>query len=498
MKKILLPLALSACVYAPLVAASHDSDGAADNIQTASRPANESVLSFEQARQALLASSPKLASAQAFEQARRLQSEAASNLGGPSVMLEANAARYRVRGDIDIADLKQKAAEHTQAGIKIPGVDPSMLALMNAGAKGMVAGIPDELPYDVKQTGRNVALLAVWPVYNGGAAGAAKDFLKARADEAGVDTSLTANGLNSTLAERYFGAQLARMAAGLHDQAVNTLSRYDYTAKRALEEGLIAKVERLEAQAAFENAKREAEKAHHDAALAATALRRLLGSERAVKPATPIFLHTKPIEPLSHFQQLALGKHPAFGKVNAKKHQAEALHKAGHARYKPNLNLFGAYEIKNKANWVAGVNLHWTLYSQIDRKAMGRASAQQMIQAEKSGEDLRDNILLLVEKHWRNVENARMEYLRRGSNVNLAKEVLRLKKAGLREGMNTVAELMKAETEFTKAKTERAKAANDYVQSLAQLLESSGIPERLPDYERQADVKLFMKNGIVQ
>lgn len=456
------------------------------------------ALSFQEARAELMQQSPKLAAAQAFESARQLQSDAAKGLGGPSLVLDASASKYRVRGDVDVDDIKQHALDRGGNSAALSGIDPSISSLLSNTANRISSGIPDEIVYDQRGSTSNASLIAIWPVYNGGTTKAVKNLLKARVEEAGADTLLTANELNSTLVERYFGTQLARMAAGLHDQSVRTISRYDYTAKRALEEGLISKVERLEAQTAFENAKREAEKAHNDAILAETALRRLLKRNAPVKQTTPIFILTKPIEPVEYFQDLALTNHPGFKKVNAKKHQAEAMHKAGQARYMPNVNLFGAYQTREKGSWVAGVNMSWTLYSQIDRRAMSHASAQQIIQAEQSDEELRENIMLLVEKNWRSVENARTDYIRRGSNVNLAKEVLRLKQAGLREGVNTVADLMKAETEFAKAETERAKAANDYVQSLAKLLESSGVPERLTDYERKADVKLLMKNRITK
>lgn len=493
MNKLFLPL-----VCIPLSAALPSYAETAVGTHTG-EPAQTVSLSFQQARDELMQNSPKLAAAHAFESAKQLQSEAAKGLGGPSLILNGTAARYRVRGEVDVTDIKQRALSHPSGSqTSLQGIDPALAGLLNQASQRIAARIPNEFAYDHRGNTHHAAVAGFWPVFDGGTAKAAKNLIKARAEEAGADTGLTSNELNSTLAERYFGAQLARMAAGLHDQSVRTIARYDHTAKRALEEGLIARVDRLEAQAMFENAKRDAEKAHNDAALAETALSRLLGSPVTVKPSTPIFLLSKPIEPLEYFQNLALQNHPGFKKVHAKKQQAEALHEAGKARYLPNVNLFGAYDMGKKPSWIAGVNMTWTLYSQIDRRTMNRASAQQIIQAEKSDEELRDNILLLVEKNWRNVENARADYIRRGSNIKLAKEVLHLKQAGLREGVNTVAELMKAETEFAKAKTERAKSANDYVQSLAKLLESSGVPEKLSDYEGKADVKLFMKNGIVQ
>jgi hypothetical protein len=38
--------------------------------------------------------------------------------------------------------------------------------------------------------------------------------------------------------------------------------------------------------------------------------------------------------------------------------------------------------------------------------------------------------------------------------------------------------------------TERAQAANEYVQALAQLLESAGLSDRFSDYIARADVKV--------
>ena len=63
-------------------------------------------------------------------------------------------------------------------------------------------------------------------------------------------------------------------------------------------------------------------------------------------------------------------------------------------------------------------------------------------------------------------------------------EVLKLRTSGLREGTSTTLDLIDAETNQAKVLTERAQAANEYVQALAQLLESAGLSDRFSDSTR--------------
>lgn len=434
-------------------------------------------LSLTQAR-ALLAQSPKMAAAQAAASAASLQSEASQSLGGPVVMLRGSAMRYRVHQDISTDAIQDDVAN-------VPIVGPIVLPK-----------IPDNVDIDYRGSSNSANVVALWPVYAGGRIQAAKQVMAARADEAQADTAMTAQELTHTLNERYFGSQLAVLAASLHDQAVATIGEYDHTAKRMLDQGLIARADRLQASAKLADAQTAAHKAHGDARLAQAGLQRMLSLPDSANPTTPLFVNTRPVEPLSFFQDMAMQHHPGLEKVAAKKAQAEALHAASKGRYLPSVNLFGVSDVTHsKPTWVAGVSASWTLLSSIDRRAMNKASAQQVIQAQKSDEDVRQNILLLVEKNWRALDDARQAYINMGSNVQLYKEVLRLRRAGLRQGVNTVVEVMEAETQFLKAKTERAKVANDYVQALTELLNSCGQPQLFDQYMARADVRLTLDNG---
>ena len=183
--------------------------------------------------------------------------------------------------------------------------------------------------------------------------------------------------------------------------------------------------------------------------------------------------------------------HPGLDKVAAKKSQAEQLHEGEEALRRPQVIAFGTRELKSgNADWVAGVGVRWTLYDSVDRDKLSAASLKQVEQAERTDAQARSDISLLVERNWRALENARRQYLEMKASVELAQEVVKLRTAGLREGTSTTLDLIDAETNQAKVLTERAQAANDYVQALAQLLESAGLSDRFSDYIARADVKV--------
>lgn len=60
--------------------------------------------------------------------------------------------------------------------------------------------------------------------------------------------------------------------------------------------------------------------------------------------------------------------------------------------------------------------------------------------------------------------------------------------AGLKEGTSTSLDLIDAQLNLAKVQTERASAANNYVQALAALLESSGQTAAFEQYMARADI----------
>ena len=82
------------------------------------------------------------------------------------------------------------------------------------------------------------------------------------------------------------------------------------------------------------------------------------------------------------------------------------------------------------------------------------------------------DIPTLIEKNWRALENARIQYLSTASSVELARENIRLQTVAFQQGQVTSLEVVDARLNLAKVETQRAQTAYHYVMGLAQLLEA--------------------------
>lgn len=440
------------------------------------------ALGLSTARTLLHQQSHTLAASRAAVQTQQLRGQALRRLGGPSVALTGMAYAYNANLHLDLDPLNQSL---DQLQNQLPGWAQELTGRVP------LPQLPGSHTLNRHGSGTHAAVSAVWPIYAGGLADAARGLVAAQQREAEADVDLAAQHIDTLLVQRYFGTQLARRAAELRQQAEHTIAAHDAAAQRLLDEGLIARVERLQASAALEEARRQRVQAEHDAALAASALAALLQQDTPLHPSTPLFVISAPLEPLAHFIDAALTHHPGLNKVAAKKTQAERLHEGQQAGRRPQVVAFGTRQLRSgNADWAAGLGVRWTLYDAIDRQALAASSLQQISQAEHSDAQLRSDLALLVERHWRATESARQQYLDMAQAEALADELLRLRQAGLREGSSTALELIEAETRHTQVLTERAQAAHNYVQALAQLLESAGLTDQFDTYLARADIRL--------
>lgn len=444
------------------------------------QPAVAAPMDFGTALQHMAASSDRLAASRQAVDSAAWQRRAVERLGGPSVSLTGAAYAYNANLDVDLNPLSQA----------LPGI-AAQLPPQLGGMVAQLPHLPASYTLNRHKTDVTASVNAVWPLYMGGATQAARSLADARIREAQADGTHVSDELASLLVQRYFGAQLADRAAVLREAALHSIEQHDAAAQKMLTAGVIAKVERLQARSALEDARKNARKARDDADLAATALTRTARAGETVQPTSPLFVISQAVEPLDYFIDVALARHPGLAKVAAKKAQASQLHAAEEALRHPQVFAFGQREIKSgNADWVAGIAVRWTLWDSIDRNALAASSQAQIEQAERTGAQARSDIALLVEKNWLALEQARRQYFAQQAGVDLSAEVLRLREAGLREGTSTTLDLIDAQLSNAKVQTERAQAAHDYVLALAALLESSGLSDEFANYMARADVKV--------
>lgn len=222
------------------------------------------ALNFEEAAHRLQANSDRLAMTRFSVESAQLKEQATRHLGGPVVT--AGAAAFRFQGAVQGIDLTPLT--HT--------IGSSIAALPAPLAAGLtrLPPLPNSLDLSTQRSGNTSSVSAILPIYTGGATTAIKQALQAKTEEARADGRQVQQEVFNEFVQRYFGAQLAERVAGLREVAYRTVSEHDAATQRMLEAGLVAQVERLQARAAMEDAKRNALKARDDAELASTALAR--------------------------------------------------------------------------------------------------------------------------------------------------------------------------------------------------------------------------------
>ncbi|MFS2055524.1 TolC family protein, partial [Variovorax sp. CT11-76] len=162
---------------------------------------------------------------------------------------------YNANLNLDLDPLNQKLGQIGQA------LPPSIQSFI---ARVPIPQLPNSYTLNRHDTGSNASVSAVWPIYLGGATDAVRGFVSAQTREAEADAEQASHEVDTLLVQRYFGAQLAQRAAQLRAQAERTIAQHDAAAQKMLAAGVISRVERLQAGAAYEEARRNARKAEND------------------------------------------------------------------------------------------------------------------------------------------------------------------------------------------------------------------------------------------
>lgn len=442
------------------------------------RASHAQELSLEQALDLARQGSGKLGAAQAAIQQAEAQSRAVEGLGGPVVSVGAVGYAYEKRLNVP---LEPYASDINGLVNNLP-IPPSSLPIPI-----QVPPLPSSLPVQARDEGVRAMLTGILPLYTGGRIDGVKELAAGRAAESTANARQAAEALGSTVAQRYFALQLARQALLTREQAHAGIARHLQAARRMEARGLIAKIDRLQADVAMSQAEADLLQARHQAALADSALKHILSSpEQAHTLSTPLFVYGEELPPLARCIDQALIQHPGMELVSAKRRQAEGLHQIGVGSLRPTAFAFGATETqKRRPDWVAGIGIQFTLLDGLDRRELLRASDAAKRQVDASEQQARSDIALLVEKAWRDTDQARQRVRSFDAQTEQALEYLRLRSRGLEEGLSTPLDLVDAELNLAKVRIGRAQAAFEHIMALSALLESMGESEQLASWARK-------------
>ena len=371
--------------------------------------------------------------------------------------------RSGVMGSPEVGELAQQAADvyGNSAAKKVEESDFSMK-------------VQDDVFFNARVT-------VVWPIFTGLKIYSAYDAAKENVNARKAEFDMAQNTILMDVATKYFTLRLAEELTVMRETTMKNLEGHLERSKKLEEGGQISKAERLRAEVALAEAQNAYEDALRDQSLARMALASLLHTDTSITATTPVEAPEN-IHTMEEFKQLAREKHPGLRQLRTERKRSQDAVRAARADWFPTVALFGYRELYTKdltilePEWAVGAKAQWDLPILGGKESRAKVSSAKAMERSLSSkeEQTLDNINLLVEKRWRELEHARGRLASLGKTRELADEALRSQTRAYEAGLATGLDVVDAELALARLQVGDLKAHFDAVVAWLGLLEASG------------------------
>ncbi len=428
-------------------------------------------VTFYQAWQSLLRNNDGLAAERASVEQAEYKQQAAGAMNLPSITLSANYTR--LDDDIDVSP--SEFADSTSLGSS---------TLTQAFDSMLTSTLVEK---DVFTS----SIRAIWPIFTGGRISAAQDIAKAKSEEAKYLLEMKQQGKFEDLSKYYFGVVLSQQILSTRQEVEQSLKEHFDNALKMQEQGQIARVQRLQAETAYHKAQVDTKKAQRDLEIAQMALTNLIKAPALAEPSTHLFINES-LPPMQAFMDKTLQSYPGLSILDAKEKQASGLVDVEKGKYYPEVYLYGNYNLyqddtlvgDNTPDWLVGVGVSIPLLDTSGRSEKVSVAHSAIKQVGYLRAQAKQDLSLLVEKTYREANQALEEYNGLASSVSMASENISLQKKAFSQGLATSLDVVDAEMYLNSIKTQRSAAAYQYVLSLSRLLAISGEVDSFNQYQQ--------------
>ncbi len=446
----------------------------------------EAPLSYEEARTLFHDKADILRSDNARIARAQHEQESARSLGGPRVELAFKQIYGTKNISLDMGDaMGNVGAAIGQGFAQLPAAMRQALGPALAGAQSRLSNLTVDIK--TKLDGPRLSLDALWPIYTGGLIDAQKAVLAEKVTETLAERDARLSTLDAELVAKYWGVQLAQSIEALRASALADQEDELKRAKRFEQKGLISKLERLAVEVARDTAERELKKARTNLDIAERELANTLRADTVPALSSPLFILKGDLGTLSAWQDRAMANSPVLRRITSLRAQADQGVRAATADFKPKVFAFGSRNlIKHylsvvEPDWIAGVGVTFTLWSDRDRFAKVAAAQDLVDSADAARSEAVNQIRTAIETAFLRANQYRDEYLLSASNVALASENLRLREKAFSEGLSTANDVDIARTQMIAAELSRRVAAYQFIVSWAMLHAAAGVMDDFPN-----------------
>lgn len=439
---------------------------------------NANPVSFSDAWHVLQQKNNSIAAGRANVERYRQNEKAQDSLNYPSVTLGANYTRLdndvTLSGDDLIHSLDANSAAFISGMLSGLGVNP-------------VSTIAEQDVF-------NSSVRAVWPIYTGGRISSAQAIASGQTDEAVANLAMETMRRYQDLARYYFSVVLAKSVVETRKSVEAGLTKHLEFAVKLQQQGQIAKVERLQAEASLDHAVVERKSAEKDLQIAQSALTEILNQESIVEPDTSLFINES-LPGVEVFVEQTLASYPGLDILSAKEKQANNLIKVEKGSYYPEVYLYGNYtlyegeELANELtpDWMVGVGVSIPLIDNSGRSENVQSAKSALLQVNHLKAQANQDLTVLVKKTYFQAEQAQEEATGLDSSLQLAQENLKLRNKAFSQGLSTSLDVVDAELYLASIETQQLVAKYNYLIALNGLLALSSQMDTFQNYEIDAN-----------
>ncbi|CAH7128655.1 Outer membrane protein [Vibrio chagasii] len=432
-------------------------------LSTMASPSYAAPLTFSEAWQILQENNNSLAAQQAnVERYQHLQN-ATGSLNLPSVTLGANYTHLDSDVTINGEQFADSLSGVPSIGLPVP---PQIISALG----GITSTITEQ---DIFSS----SIRAVWPIFTGGRITAAQTAAEGKSEEAQSQLLMEKQARYEDLSKYYFSVILAEDVVKTRQAVEAGLTQHRDFAIKLEQQGQIARVERLQADASLDKAVVERTKAENDLKIAQLALTQILGQSQSVEPSEQLFIN-KNLPHMDVFIDQTLMTYPGLKILDAKEKQASSLIKAEKGKYYPEVYLYGDYSLyeddslasEMKPDWLVGIGVNVPLLDTSGRSDKVAAAHSAVSQVKFLKSQAKQDLTVLVQKTYLEANQAIEEVQGLNSSLSLAQENLLLRKKAFTQGLSNSLEVVDAELYLASIKTQQSAARFKYLISLNKLL----------------------------
>ena len=351
----------------------------------------------------------------------------------------------------------------------------------NASVTALERAIPEFASTLKKQDYNSATFVGVQPLFLGGKLIAAKKYASAEEKTALFELDQITNQVVNNVVKSYLQNLLLTEVVKTRKNVLSGIKKHRKNANSLFEQGIIPKYHLLRAEVAVADAEKNLNKDEHNLELAMLSFASLIDLSDSQNLTFADTLEFKDItDSLTQYLSRANSDQPVYKILEQKKIAAEQNYNVARSEFLPQVAAFGKYELYPEylsalePRWAVGVQAKLNIFNGF-KDYLNLQSAQALedeVDMVKKG--IEKNIVLWINKEYREVKNNAGEYKKLIHSLALAKENFRQNSKRFNSGMGTSLEVIDASLALEKTEIDMQIALFNYYSSIANLENAAG------------------------